>query len=106
MTDLEREISNHSSVLSLGVITDTVRLGRERVAGEPDDLGLRDAVLGEGEDGRVVAGQVELQLGVDVESVWKGNIKAVRERAVRSSLSSPELFRQPPAVTPRCQAPE
>ena len=42
-------------------------------------------MLGEGEDGRVVAGQVELQLGVDVESVWKGNIKAVREAA--SSLA-------------------
>ena len=103
----EREGRDYQSVsvLSLGLITDTIRLGRERIPSEPDDLGLRDAVLGQGEDGRVVRGEVELELWVDVESVCKENIKDVRE-PVRSSLCSPELFRQPPAVTPLCQAPE
>ena len=54
------EIINQCSVLSLGLITDTIRLGRERIPSEPDDLGLRDAVLGQREDGRVVRGEVEL----------------------------------------------
>ena len=58
----EREGRDYQSVsvLSLGLITDTIRLGRERIPSEPDDLGLRDAVLGQREDGRVVRGEVEL----------------------------------------------
>ena len=60
---------------SPGLITDAVRLGREGVAGEPDDLGLRDAVLGERENGRVLGREVELELGVDVESVCKEIVK-------------------------------
>ena len=67
------------SILRLGLIPNAIRLGRERITSEPDDLGLRDAMLGQGEDSRVVRGEVELELWVDVESVCKENIKDVRE---------------------------
>ena len=72
----EREIINDVFIsASPGLITDAVRLGREGVAGEPDDLGLRDAVLGQREDCRVLGREVELELGVDVESVCKETVK-------------------------------
>ena len=54
----ERLLMKVFSSASPGLITDAVRLGREGVAGEPDDLGLRDAVLGEGEHGRVLGREV------------------------------------------------
>ena len=43
-------------------------------------------MLGQGEDSRVVRGEVELELWVDVESVCKEIIKDVRETAATSSV--------------------
>ena len=57
----EREIINEIQFSdSFRLITDAVRLWRQRIASEADNLGLRHTVLGEGEDGRVVTREVEL----------------------------------------------